>query len=104
MRLFALFTLLFALAFALSMRGRAPAEARADAGQGAPAVTAHTTLVSTPTSPWRTPRRLRGSATPASAERRSGATATGSGSSTPATWPARAAMDKDADAGTALFR
>jgi aspartyl protease family protein len=37
MRAFALFTLLFALAFAVSMRGRTPADALAQAGQGTPA-------------------------------------------------------------------
>ena len=36
--------------------------------------------------------------------RRSGASTTGSGSSMPPTWSTTAASDKDADAGTTLFR
>ena len=41
---------------------------------------------------------------PTSTLRRPGASTTGSGSSTPPTWSATAAIDKDADAGSALFR
>jgi hypothetical protein len=50
----------------------------------------------------RIPRRLRGSTTWANAARRPGASATGSGRSTPLTWSATAGIDKDAGAGTTL--
>src|SRR5918997_5433430 len=84
--------------------GRSATHSATATNDRAPAATAHTLAVSTTTNPWRIPRRLRGSATPANTSRRSGANATGSGSCTPPTWSATAAIDKDAAAGTALFR
>jgi hypothetical protein len=55
------------------------------------------------TRPCRTPRRSRGSTTPPNTSRRPGASTTGSGSAAPPTRSATAAIDKDADAGTALL-
>ena len=50
------------------------------------------------------PRGLRGSLTCANAVRSSGAKVIGLGSSAPPSWSTRSGMDKDAGAGTALFR
>jgi len=87
---------------AATSSGRSATHSAIATNDRAPAATAQTVAVSTTTRPWRTPRRLRGSTTPASTSRKSAACATGSGRSRASTWSATTAIEEDADAGTAL--